>query len=848
VSNPVQGSVAYRRLWLSGASALGLLLTTAPAAALAQSEPADGAIAIDEIVVTATRSAVQLSKVPISVAAVSNEQIQNRGLKEFGDVVRLTPGIALGANNRLAIRGVSSSAGAATTGVYLDDVPIQVRQVGYTAANVFPTLFDLERVEVLRGPQGTLFGAGSQGGTVRFIQPGPNFSGYEGLARAEVTKVRGGGSGYEAGMAIGGPIIEDKVAFRASAYHRLTPGYIDRVVGQAFIEDPTMPPVRDDAMRFNVTGAPYKNSNWAEASSARGALAIRATDNLTITVSLNAQKNYEHDRNNSVWTSLTDAGAGEFRTPLWQSGPTGSIVNGVQLTPMEAPELNRAKDTLYVPYVNVEWANDDIRIISTTSALERDSDRWLSDSSYLYNYTRIPVMPNGFRSASLYEDWQNNITQEIRVQSVDPDRRLTWLVGAFYTRNRQGSIESIFSNFMRNAPTQFGDAPNSPFPGAGTFLNTYGIEPGPNSLIYYSMSRTREVQLAGFGQVDFKITPELTFTVGARYAQNKLQGEIYQDGPENNLNAPYGSDCTTPGGCTPGVGEWAPVFVREGMKNKEKVFNPKFSLSWQRDPDNLFYATVAKGFRPGGVQERLPGVCFGELENFGYVDGSGNVVSPTSYDSDSVWSYEAGSKNRVLDGRLSVDGSVYNIKWKNIQTRVTLPDCGYALTDNMGTATSRGFDLALSGRATDNLTLSAAIGYNSTKFDETNPAFQKGDYVPGAGAPWVLRLSYDYTREVSDSTEFYSRGDVVYNSKPRLTGSVNPNSPSYQPLDLPEPETTVVNARLGVIMNDVDLSLFANNLLNHHERLGRTYTRRSVLFTETYMRPRTIGIAAMVRY
>jgi outer membrane receptor protein involved in Fe transport len=825
------------------------MLVAAPGVATAQSsnqsarEPT-----IDEVVVTATRQEVTLSRVPISVAAVSQEQIQAKGLKEFADVVRLTPGINLGGNNRIAIRGVASSAGAATTGVYLDDVPIQVRQVGYTAANIFPSLFDLERVEVLRGPQGTLFGAGSQGGTVRFIQPGPNFTTFEGQARGEVTKVRGGGAGYEAGIALGGPIVMDQVAFRLSGYHRREPGYIDRVVGTAFVEDPTMPPKRYDAMRFNVTGTPYPNSNWSEVTSGRAALSVRATDNLTITLSLNAERNYVHDSAGSLWVSLQDPGAGEFRSPLFQSGATGSIVNGIQLTAMEAPELNKGKDALYVPYLNVEWANDEIRIISTTSGLERDSERWSSGLSYLYSYVRIPVPPPGFRSASLYEDWQNNITQEFRIQSANPDRRLSWVAGAFFTRNRQGSVEAIYSNFMRNAPRQFGSAPNSPFPGAGTFLNTYGVEPGPNSMIYYSMSSTREMQLAAFGQVDYKITPELTFTVGARYAKNKLEGQIYQDGPENNLNAPYGAPCTTPGGCTPGVGEWAPAYVRDTMEANEKIFNPKFSLAWQRDPDNLFYASAAKGFRPGGVQERLPGVCNEQLGLFGYIDSAGNVISPTSYDSDSVWSYELGSKNRLLDGLLTLDGSVYTIKWDKIQSRITLPDCGYALTDNMGKAESKGFDLGVQVRPTDNLTLSAAMGYNSTKFTEETPAFDKGAYVPGTGSPWVLRFSYDYSRELREGTEFYTRGDVIYNSQPRLIGSVDPNSPSYNPLDAATPETTVVNARIGVNHNGVDLSLYSNNLLNHHDPLGRSYTRRTVLFTESYMRPRTIGIAASVRY
>jgi iron complex outermembrane receptor protein len=186
--------------------------------------------------------------------------------------------------------------------------------------------------------------------------------------------------------------------------------------------------------------------------------------------------------------------------------------------------------------------------------------------------------------------------------------------------------------------------------------------------------------------------------------------------------------------------------------------------------------------------------------------------------------------------------------WSKIQTGVTFSDCGYALTDNGGKATSRGFDMAATFRPTDNLTLSGAIGYNSTKFTESNTGYEKGDYVPETGAPWVIRASYDYTLPFSEAAEFYSRGDVIYNSKPRLTGSVNPDSPAYNPLDGAAPETTVVNARVGVILNDVDLSLFANNLLNHHEPLSRSYGRRTVLFTQTYMRPRTIGISALVRY
>ena len=135
---------------------------------------------LQEIVVTATRREESLSRVPISVAAFTQQQMDAQGLKQIDDLQRFTPGLVLthigNSGNQISIRGISSGAGAGTTGVYIDDTPIQVRNLGYSSGTAFPALFDLERVEVLRGPQGTLFGAGSEGGTIRFIQTKPNLT------------------------------------------------------------------------------------------------------------------------------------------------------------------------------------------------------------------------------------------------------------------------------------------------------------------------------------------------------------------------------------------------------------------------------------------------------------------------------------------------------------------------------------------------------------------------------------------------------------------------------------------------------------------------------------------------
>ena len=202
--------------------AAAFVATTAGAVeAGSNAEPAGAAVGgLEEIVVTATRREENISKVPISVTAFSQDMIDQRGIKDFQDVVRFTPGVSIDTSrtNAISIRGISSSGGADTTGIYIDDSPIQMRALGFNPDDTLPKTFDLDRVEVLRGPQGTLFGAGSEGGTVRYIMTQPSVSKESTYARSEVSITRGGEPSYEAGIAHGGPIIDDVFGYRASVW------------------------------------------------------------------------------------------------------------------------------------------------------------------------------------------------------------------------------------------------------------------------------------------------------------------------------------------------------------------------------------------------------------------------------------------------------------------------------------------------------------------------------------------------------------------------------------------------------------------------------------------------------
>ena len=237
---------------------------------------------------------------------------------------------SFGASNRssISIRGINSTVGANTVGVYLDDTPIQVRNIYFSSTNAYPRLFDLDRVEILRGPQGTLFGAGSQGGTVRFISPAPNLSETQIYGRGEIATTRHGSGSYEAGLAVGVPLVTDKVAIRASGWHRRDGGWIDRV----------------DV--YNPDSVLEKNANHSEATVGRIAMAFAPTENLTITPSFL----YQQERSNGgsgYWMSLSDPKEGIYRN----ASNLGS----------------RGKDRFGIAALSLDWELGGVDLVTNTS-------------------------------------------------------------------------------------------------------------------------------------------------------------------------------------------------------------------------------------------------------------------------------------------------------------------------------------------------------------------------------------------------------------------------------------------------------------------------------------------------
>lgn len=807
-----------------------------------------------DIVVTATRQSQAISKVPISISAFDQATLQRDGVRKVDDIVRYTPGLSLNrgatGSNVISIRGITSGAGAGVTGIYIDDTPIQVRNEGYGAGSAFPEVFDLERIEVLRGPQGTLFGAGSQGGTVRFIQTAPNMKDWSVYARGELANTRSGSDSYEGGVALGGPILEDRIGFRGSVYYRRNGGFIDAVEG-------TYTPVagavasypNGNLINFTKTRTVRKDTNWDDALNARLALEVHPTDWLSLTPSVSYQRTRQNDGANMFWAGSSNLASGDFTRVVFSQG---SPASNASLTNLSAPDTEAAQDRFTLYALNAKAKLGNVDLVSSTSFFDRKSRKWLDFTLIdTFQFGGFASPPPGYKSASLYKVGQQNFVQELRLQSANPASRLRWVVGGFLSVNKQTAQQNIFNNFVDKLPMVFGvPAGGSPF-GAGTsaIVNALGVPQLPDGGSYSEDRKINEQQYAGFAQADFRATKRLTLTLGARISSNILKYNGIFRGPLNNDNPPMGAACPTVGGCTPGTGVFAPLYQDTiGLKNSETAFTPKFGISWQATRNDLYYASISKGFRPAGVSAKVPAnFCAADLALTGYTDASGKAAQPVSYKSDSVWSYEAGAKSKMLGGKLSVDASAYLVKWSNIQNSVFLPSCLYGFVDNLGNATSRGFDLAVNVEPAKGLHLGSTVSYNKADYDGAVVTPGKVALYPAnssiaANRPWTLTVVGEYY-----FSKYYLRADTSYFSQARAQGATDAASPLYNPLLKPDEAYTTVNLRAGVLLGGADLSLFINNLTDAAPILASTAQIGGKVYTASTIRPRTMGITASWR-
>jgi iron complex outermembrane recepter protein len=761
-------------------------------------QQSDAPSGLEEIVVTAQRREERLSDVPLSISAFSQQRMDAQGVRNIDDIARLTPGLSFtrgdqrnGQASDISIRGISSTAGAATTGIYIDDTPIQVRTIGYSSFNAFPAVFDLDRVEVLRGPQGTLFGAGSEGGTVRFLTPQPSFDRTSAYLRSELGNTQDGDPSGELGVAVGGPLSE-KVAYRISGWFRRDGGTIDRTDWNRATRTPT-----------NTTD---DNVNWQNSVVGRAALTFRPLDTLTISPSIYYQKLKLNDTS-FYWLGLSDPDEG-----VLNSG------NSVQAT---------SEDRFYLPALKVEWNLGAVSLVSNTSYFNRKNEAINDYTAFEAGiWTRNAFFPEGMQAPTLQQNWQSNVMQELRLQSANPDARLSWVVGGFFSHSRQTAGQYVEDIYLPALFQQVNGVPFEVVFGQGLARGRYTFVAAP--II------SRDEQAALYSQADFKATDRLTLTAGVRASKTKVEAAADYEGPV--------------------VG----VPVHDSGSQEEDPITPKVAATFKLNDDNMVYATAAKGFRIGGYNPRVGGPCGPQLTSLGLFNANGQPAAPQLFESDSVWSYEIGAKNLLANRRIQLSSSVYYIDWSNIQQNVALVSCGFQFVANLGSATSKGLDLQADIRATDSLNIGLALGYTKAEYDQSvrgGPAatanlITEGDHIPGA--PWSGALSAQYSFAAFGARPSYARADYQYQGKQtELTARNNPLNGTFTPANVfVPPETNLLSLRAGVEWSTgLDVSLFVNNVFNSTPVLAQASAPGQVLFLQqSTFRPRTYGLTATYRY
>ena len=804
----------------------------APAAEAAASKTAvaaeDKGVELQEIIVTATRHSEALSKVPISITAFTPEVMEDKGIKNIADIVRYTPGITIDADgtNKVSVRGISSSAGAATTGVYIDDTPIQTRTLGFNGDNPLPNVFDLERVEVLRGPQGTLFGAGAEGGAVRYILSQPNMHAADFYTRSELSFTEGGGPSYEVGVAGGAPIIDNVLGFRASIWYRRDGGWIDRL-------NP-----------FTYTTA-EKDANYANTVAVRLAAKWAVNDDVTVTPSVLYQ----------------DRGANDVSTYFpYLSNPGSDSFRNAWATPRHEP------DRYVLPAVKVESEFGKASFISNTSYYTRRDTSGYDATMYNLSYYQtfaspgypvtsanpanvnssyipllnpanypfvdgtglhLPASLQNYRAQAPVTNQQQTFAQEFRLQSNEPGAPLTWTLGLFYSKSNEVSLEEINDPMIAQFfQTLFGVDYNA---------DVFGVPLLANGDSYFNRNQSRDTQLATFGEATYALTDKFKATLGLRFSKSDVNFSNYANGPQN-----YG-----PTGST--------------GDEHEKPITPKFSLSYQANRDDLYYATYAKGFRPGGANALIPAGanCGPDLASLGL------ATEPTSYKSDSVKSYEIGAKNKLGD-HLRISSSLYYIKWDGIQQYIYLATCGFQFTENLGQAVAKGGDIQVEFAPTAAWDFDLSIGHTDARISadalgaDGAVIAAKGDAVEGdsygPAAPWTVALGAQYSFNAFDRKSFV-RLDYEYLGHSNVTTpSEDPRTGGYDPFIYTPRASEFVSVRAGTVIDKWTLNAFVDNVFNSHPQALDSSDYHSavdpyrdnppsVLTTAYTFRPRTVGFS-----
>jgi iron complex outermembrane recepter protein len=764
---------------------------------------------LQEITVTAQKRSEDIKDIPISVSAISASQLMEHHVADYDDMTRTVPGISFQAGagpglDNIEIRGVSSTSGSATVGIYIDEVSVTVKNT-YDGA-VQPKLFDLDRIEVLRGPQGTLYGASSMGGTIRFITKQPDLSSFSASTGTDLSHTHHGGFNYDEYAVLNVPVIDGVFALRFGVDISDESGYVDNY-------------------RPTATGA-----------GPNGTILSLGIDDST---GILGRRGVNDVRTQVFRVTGKYVGPGDLTiTPAFFWQRTAAADSALQYPAIGLYDQDKrvaepATDTLRVPSLTIAksfgWAD----LTSVTSYFQRDFNR-ITDGTY-YNsnifsnffvasasdtaqqaYTTATVLAF-IPSPVYYRTKTEQISQELRLSSKSASiagMPMTWTAGVYFSNQHQTHLDDEFMPGLQTLFLQnYGYAIDSNASPVGP-ANYPGVSYARDS-IYFGHAYPQERQIAPFGELGFQVTPELKAALGLRYVSAKSSNEVVSGGFYSfGLPVTY-TDSETFSATT-----------------------PKVSLDYAITASSNLYVAAAKGFRLGGPTGPDPanvpgGSCDADYQALNLAN------PPTKYQSDSLWSYELGSKGRYADNRLSVNAAVYAINWTNIQQTINLPTCGYGFTTNVGDAKIYGSEIELRALAAPSLTLSLNAGTTHAYISSVSGL---GSGIVAVGESilnvpkYTITPSVDYDVRINDSTTAFARADFAYTGRSRAyfdsSGLSHLYSPGYG----------IVNLNFGLTRDKVTVGLYAKNLLNWKGIIQ--YPSVNSVPEGYTVRPLTIGLTA----
>ncbi len=787
-----------RRALIAGVPlAAAMLVTSQPA--LAQEQ---GPI-LESIIVTAQKRQEDLQDVPVSITALSTQKLEELNVADFDDYAKFMPSLSYQGFGpgftRVFFRGVSSgdngnhSGSQPTVGQYLDEQPITTIQGALDLH-----IYDIARVEALAGPQGTLYGASSQAGTIRIITNKPDPGKFEAGYDLEGNSVDGE-AGYVAEGFVNLP-VSDNAAIRLVGWSKRDAGYISNVQGTRTY------PTAD--ITIDNPAFAEDDYNDVETNGARAALRVDLGENWTITPTVMVQ---EQKANGAF---AYDPSVGDLQVERFR------------------PE--KSKDSWVQAALTVEGKIGNLDLVYAGAYMKRDVDTEAdySDYSYFYDVLYNYVLYNDageITDPTQYingKDRYKRQSHEIRLSSPT-DQRVRFVAGLFYQRQEHG-IEQRYK--------------------VDDLIADYEVS-GWSDTIWLTEQRRVDRDYAVFGEVSFDLTQQLTATVGARAfrADNSLEGfygysEVFSGSGTNGETR-----------CSLLAGDprydrsnWVP-FTAVGTapcKNLDKEvededWTPKVNLTYRFNDDHMVYVTFSEGFRPGGVNRR------GDFP---------------PYDADFLTNYEFGWKTTWADNRFRWNGAIFRLDWDDFQYSFTGLN-GLTNVTNAGGARINGIETDIEWAVTDGLVVSAGLSILDAQLtedfcqqldDDTGQpltseecqANSPSDFAPnGTDLPVVPKYKTNLTARYSfdlGSFDAYVQGTVTYQDE------TNPSLlPSENVVIGTNDAYGLADFSAGIAKNSFNVGIFLTNAFDERADIARFSQCRPAVCSKPYIitnQPRTFGL------